>query len=126
MGARGERTFQAGPNQVTVLFTNRALANAEKRLGKGIIAIAQGLVSGQTELGDIVVLLHVGMEAARVDSRSTGRSISMDDAYRVIDDAGFAAVAGPVLESVAEVLGYSADDGAIEGTAQVEGPDPKA
>lgn len=124
MSARGESTFRANGREVTVLFTNRALAGAEQRLKKGIIGISQGLLNGETGLTEIAVLLQVGMEAARVDARAGGRQVSLDDAYKVLDDAGFAAVAAPVLMAVAEVLSYAAGEDAIEGQAGGDGSDP--
>lgn len=124
MSARGESTFRANGREVTVLFTNRALAGAEQRLKKGIIGISQGLLNGETGLTEIAVLLQVGMEAARVDARAGGRQVSLDDAYKVLDDAGFAAVAAPVLMAVAEVLSYAAGEDAIEGQAGTDGTDP--
>lgn len=124
-GARGERTFRAGGRDVTVLFTNRALANSEKRLGRGIVAVAQGMGDGSSGITEIAVLLHVGMEAARLDRRDRGRPYSMDDAYKVLDRAGFAAVASPVMEAVAAVLGYAADEEeSTEDPEEVEAHDP--
>lgn len=119
-GARGEMTFKAGDREVTVLYTNRALAGAEKRIGKGIVAVAQGLVDGSSGLGDIAILLQVGMEASRVDTKAGGNQVSLDQAYAVMDLAGFAGVASPVMEAVAAVLGYT--NGAEAGSA----PDPNA
>ena len=107
MSARGERTFSADGRDINILFTNRALATAERRIGKSIVSIAQGMTSGELGIGDLATLLHVGMEAARVDQRSRSRSYSMDDAYQVLDDAGFAEVAGPVVEAIAAVISYA-------------------
>jgi hypothetical protein len=123
MTARGERTFKVGQREVTVLFTNRALANAEKRLGKGIIGIADGLLSGGSGMAEIAVLLQVGMDAARVDARAGGQQISLDRAYEVLDEAGFAAVAQPVMEAIAAVLAYAPEaDNVIEGTVKPDDP----
>lgn len=123
MGARGERTFRVGNRDITVLFTNRALAGAERRLEKGIIGIADGLLSGVSGMTEMAVLLQVGMEAARVDARAGGNQISLDRAYEVLDEAGFSAVAVPVMEAVAAVLAYKPeDDGAIEGTIKEDSP----
>jgi hypothetical protein len=124
MAARGERTFKSGSREVTVLFTNRALAGAEKRLGKGIIGIADGLLSGASGMAEIAVLLQVGMEAARVDARQGGQQISLEKAYDVLDEVGFAAVAQPVMEAVAAVLSYAPVDGdnVIEGSAKEADP----
>lgn len=118
-GARGERTFKAGTREVVVLFTNRALAGAEKRLNKGIIGLAQGFVDGTSGLTELAVLLQTGMEAARVDARLGGNQVGLDDAYKVLDEAGMANVAKPVLEAVAAVLNYG-------GEPSPNGHDPNA
>lgn len=114
MTARGERTFQAGDKSVTVLFTNRALANVERTLGKGIVGVAQGLLDGRSGLTEVAILLQAGMEAARIDARAGGAKVTLTDAYDVLDLIGFSTVASPVMEAVAAVLGYSAPDDAIE------------
>lgn len=108
-GARGEQTFQAGSREVTVLYTNRALAGAEKRLGKGIVGVAQGLLEGSSGLTEVAVLLQVGMEASRIDTKAGGRSVSLEDAYGILDRAGFGTVAAAVMQAVAAVLGYSGE-----------------
>jgi hypothetical protein len=110
MGARGERTIQFDGRAVTILFTNRALMSAEKQLGKGIIAILNEFNSGGG-VGDLVALLRAGMDAARIDARSGGKSISNDDALQVIDEIGFAAAATSVMEAIADVISYSAKEG---------------
>lgn len=125
-GARGERTFQAGERTVTVLFTNRALVGAEKRLGKGVIGVAEGLLSGATGLSEVAVLLHVGMEAARLDARAGGRQVSMDEAYEVLDAGGFGTVAAEVLKAVSAVLSYTAEPNIVEGVASGLDTDPNA
>lgn len=101
-GARGEATIKAGERDVTILLTNRALVEAEKKLGKPITQ-----VSG---IGDIAQLLQAGMEAYRRESRGSGRVVSMDDAYAAMDAAGFAAVAAAVGDAMAAVLGYKPKD----------------
>lgn len=121
MGARGERTIRAGGREVPVLFTYRALVDAEKRLGKPILSVVEGFTSGSSGLTETITLLHVGMEAARVDGKQGGLPVSLKDAYRVMDEAGFAEVAGPVMAAVADVIGYSGDGSAGEGE-----PDPNA
>lgn len=108
-GARGEVTFKAGDREVTVLFTNRALAGAEKRLGKGIVGVAQGLINGESGMADVAILLQVGMEAHRADAKLGGNQISESQAFAVLDQAGFGEVAKSVMEAVASVLGYQAE-----------------
>jgi hypothetical protein len=114
MSARSEGTIQANgadgrPTEVTVLFTNRALAEAEAAIGRGIIGVAQGFRDGRSGVGDVAQLLRAGMEAARRDQRRGGRVVTLLDAYRVLDEAGFTAVAEVVMTAVAEVLGYSGE-----------------
>lgn len=109
-GARGETAFQANGREVRVLYTNRALADAEQRVGKSIMAIARGLQDESTTLGETVVLLRVGMEAARRDAGQPGPSISMNDAYAVMDAAGFGPTAVAVMEAVGAVLSHGQDE----------------
>lgn len=119
MTARGEGIINANGREVVLLFNNRALANAEKELGKGIVEVIGSFQSGGS-VGDIAILLRHGMEAARRDQRVGGRPVSMVDAYAVMDEAGFTAVAASIMEAVAAVLSYGG--GAIEddGGSEVE------
>lgn len=120
MGARGEGIIQANGTSVSVLFTNRAVAEAEKELGKGIIAVASSFQDGTGGIGDVAVLLRAGMEAARRDERRGGRPVTILDAYGVLDEAGFSAVAQVVMAAVADVLGYGA--GNVEAGAGDDDP----
>lgn len=106
-GARGESVIQHGDTEYRLLFTNRALAEAESATGKSIIMIAQGFSVGTTGIGDVAHLLAVGMEAARRDAKSGGRTVTLVDAYRVMDEVGFTAAARVVMEAVAEVMQFS-------------------
>lgn len=120
MSARGEGTIQANGTSVSVLFTNRAVAEAEKELGKGIIAVASSFQDGTGGIGDVAVLLRAGMEAARRDERRGDRPVTILDAYGVLDEAGFSAVAQVVMTAVADVLGYGA--GNVEAGAGDDDP----
>jgi len=62
----------------------------------------------------VAILLQVGMEAARVDAKAGGNQVSLDQAYAVLDQAGFAAAASPVMEAVAAVLGYAGEAAAAD------------
>ena len=108
-GARGESTIQAGDREVRVLFTNRALGDAEHQLERSIISVSRGLQDGTSGIREIVTLLRVGMEAARRDARESGRSITIVDAYDVMEHAGFATVTEAVMMSVAAVLSYGTE-----------------
>jgi len=107
-GARGEATIIAGEREVRILFTNRALADAEAQIGKSIIAVAQGFADGSSGITETAHLLRAGMEAARRDAGEGGRTVALTDAYVVLDEAGFAAVATAVCEAIAAVLSYGA------------------
>lgn len=108
-GARGESTIQLEDREVRVLFTNRALGDAEQQLGRSIIGVSRGLQDGTSGIREIVILLRVGMEAARRDAREGGRSITIPDAYDVLEHAGFAIVTEAVMMAVAAVLSYGTD-----------------
>jgi len=82
MAARGERVITAGEREVQVLFTNRALAGAEKELGRGVFDVLQGFQNGGP-LNDVVVLLRPGMEAARKDARVGVPPVRPGDALRL-------------------------------------------
>jgi hypothetical protein len=112
-GARGEAIIQSGETEYRILFTNRALAEAESACGKSVIAIAQGFTTGGTGIGDVAQLLATGLEAARKDARAGGRTFTVGDAYRIMDEVGFTVAARAVMEAVAAVLkfGSEADEG---------------
>jgi len=116
-GARGEAIVQAEDREVRVLFTNRALAEAESAMGKSVIGVAQGFADGASGISELAHLLRAGMEAARRDGREGGRALTLNDAYAVLDEAGFAAVAEPVMLAIANVLAYD---------PRQEEPDPNA
>jgi hypothetical protein len=109
-GARGEATIAAGDREVRVLYTSRALVDAERQLGRPIQAVAQGFVEGSSGYTEIAHLLRVGMEAARRDARSGGRPVTFEDALDVLDLAGFADVANAVMTAVAEALSYGTEE----------------
>ncbi len=129
MTARAEGIIYANGQEVTVFYNNRAIANAEKEIGRGIVDVVGSFQSGGS-ISEMTVLLRHGMEASRRDQRVGGRPVSMVDAYRVMDEAGFTAVAMSVIEAVAEVLGYgetSTEDGEDPSTGSGQapaGPDP--
>jgi len=119
-GARGEGVIELTDHQVPILFTNRALADAEAKLGRAILATLQGLVDGTTGITEMVVLLQVGMQAAKRDAGERPFAVTLNEAYDVMDEAGFTAVTAAVAEASAAVLTYSHDE-AGEG----EGPNPQ-
>jgi len=118
MAARGEGIIQLeNGDEVVVLFTNKALAAAERQMGKGVIGVVNGFMSGTSGIGDLAHLLHAGMEAARRDGRAGGRTVTLNDAYEVLDEVGFTAVTTVVMDAVAAVIAYSngSDEVAADG-----------
>ena len=114
-GARGEGVIMAGGREVHILYTNRALAEAEGQMGKSVLGVAQGFAGGDSSLGDLAHLLRAGMQAARRESGER-RPVKLTEAYEVMDAVGFSEVASAVMQGVAAVLGYSADDEADDDT----------
>lgn len=104
MAGRNDVIITAGEREVRVLFTNRALAEVEGQLKRSIIAIAQGFGDGSSGVTDIAYLLRAGMEAARRDARTAGQPVTLNDAYAVLDAAGFPKVSSEVMIAVAGVL----------------------
>lgn len=109
MGARGEAELQGENRTIRVLFTNRALAEAEQALGKSIIGVAQGYAEGESGITELAQLMRVGMEAARRDAREAGRAITLNEAYDALDEIGFGPAAAAVFNAIAAVLGYDAN-----------------
>ncbi len=108
-GARGEAVIEVpGGEPVTILFTNRALADAERATGKSVLDLAREAGQGRLGMADTAQLLYVGMEAARRDARVGGRAYNVNDAYAVLDAVGYARVAAPVMEAIAAVLAFEA------------------
>jgi hypothetical protein len=108
MGARSEKVILTDDGkEVRVLFTNRALAEAESQCGKSIIAISNGFQENKTGVTEVAALLRAGMEAARRDSHTGARAVTLQDAYELMDAAGFTEVVSVVMTAVADVIGYN-------------------
>lgn len=105
-GARGEGHLQLAEGERAILFTNRALADAERLTGKTVLQIAGAAAQNALGIGDTAVLLQVGMEQARSDLNRGGKPYTLADAYAVLDEVGFAATLAAVIEGVAAVLSW--------------------
>jgi hypothetical protein len=110
MAARGEGVIHAKSGDIHLLFTNRALLNAERQLSEGILDVLNGFISNKSGYTELVALLRVGVEAARQDAHTSGRPVTNSDAIDIIDEVGFAAALTPVVESVSDVISYSQED----------------
>ncbi len=111
-GARGECTLEAEGRSYPVLFTNRALAQAERVINKPMLELLTAIQSRQLGVGDTAQLLAIGLEFGRQDAKAGGRSYRVEDAFHIMDALGFTAVLTAVLEAVAAVLVY---DGETDG-----------
>lgn len=120
MSARGERFFEAGEREIRVMFTNRALVEAERLMGRSVFGVARGLLDGQSGVTEIAALLRAGMEAARRDARERPVRVSSDEAMDILDEAGVTVVATALMEAITAVLSY---DGSEAGDGDEE-PDP--
>lgn len=100
----GYATIVTPDREIPMLFTNRAIANAEKIMNKGILGVLSGFQDGGSGVFEVAVLLQAGMEAARVDGRLSGSRTTLNHAYKILDDVGFTFVASKVFEAVGEVI----------------------
>ena len=103
-----------GEQEYPILFSNRALAEAEQRTGKSILLLARDAGNGILGVGETAMLLLTGMETGRKDAKLPGKRYEAKDAYDLLDQAGFAAVAAAVYEAIAAVLAYDPEEGEEE------------
>jgi len=106
-GARGEASLQAGDESYPILFTNRAIFRAERVIGKPVLQITSALSEQTLSMGDLVRMLLIGLEEGRRDARDGKRPYALNDAWDVLDAAGFRAVLVAVFDALAQVLSYS-------------------
>lgn len=99
----GFKTIIAGDRDIPIYYTNRAIANAERLMKKGIIGVLSGFQQGESGVAEVAILLQSGMQEARRVNRVPGR-VTLNDAYKILDDLGFSAVAADVFEAVGDVL----------------------
>lgn len=115
MSARGEAIITAGDKEVRVLFDNRALAEAESSMGKGIIAtLSAAQAKNDIQIKDLAQILRAGMSAARRDA-GKGKPATLIEAFAVLNWAGFGLVAKEVMTAVAAVLSYDPTKGSDAG-----------
>jgi hypothetical protein len=111
VGARGERTIHLVDGDVTILYTNRALMDAERILDCGIIEVLNSFSQERISITQTAQLLLAGMRAARIDARAGGSPPQMADATAVMDEIGFTATIEAVMGAIADVIGYDRDEG---------------
>ena len=113
-GARGEHVFLTEGGEVPILFTNRALANAEAQLGRGLIAVLNEQLTRRGSLSDVLVLLRAGMEAARLDAKLDGKPVTMAQADALLDEVGLPEASAAVIGAVTDVISYRRPEGSEE------------
>lgn len=118
-GARGEGFVTVGGERIEVLFTNRALMEAEQATGKTVLELARAATNERLGIGDVAKLLAIGMEnarraQARRDGTPGGRTRNVNDALDIMDKVGFSTVTACVMGGLAAVLSYDEDDEAGE------------
>ena len=106
-GARGEAIIQAGEREVRILFTMRALAEAEREAGKPIAVMLSAQGFG---IQESAVLLRAGMEAARRDARLGGTRVTLDAAFDLLEKIGLNAAGEAIGLAIAGALAGSAEE----------------
>jgi hypothetical protein len=109
--------------QRSILFTNRALADAERLTGKTVLQLMRGVQSMELSISDVAQMLLVGMEHARRETQKGGPAYNIRDAWAVMDACGFGTVTAAVMEAVSAVMSYDggkhADESPPLGTGSV-------
>ncbi len=107
IGARGEGYVEYEGERKPVLFTNRALAEAEQVLGKSVVSLVRYNTPG---FDDTIKLLAIGMEHGRRDAKEARRSYTVNDAVAVMDQMGYSQVVLIIVEAIAAVISYKAGE----------------
>jgi len=110
---RGEGSIEVGDREYQIFFNNRALAEAERVLGKSMGVLANQISTGLMSVGEVADLLRIGVNAARREFRLRITLMNRDDALAIMDEIGFVPASQAVIEPLTEVLMYDpseADD----------------
>lgn len=123
LGARKEAILEAKDAEGNVieeykaLFTIRALADAEARLGKSVGIAISGFRTGKSGIRELAILLQAGLEANRRANKSDGSPVSFDDACDVLEMVGITPVANAIGPAVTAVLQYGEEKESAEKNA---------
>jgi hypothetical protein len=116
LGARKEAILEAKDAEGNIieehkaLFTIRALADAEVRLGKSVGLAVNGFATGKSGIRELAILLMVGLEAERKATKAEGSPVSFDDACEVLEMVGITPVANAIGPAVTAVLNYGDEE----------------
>ena len=105
-GARGEGYLELDGERYAVLFTLRALADAEQFTGKSIMQLMAAAQANAMSVGNLAQMLAVGLEYARRERKGRVRPYDVNDAWRLLDGLGFTIVLVVVLEALAAVMSF--------------------
>lgn len=112
LGARKEAILQAfdetgaAVEEYRALFTTRALADAESRIGKSMSLVLMGFSTGKSGVRELALILQAGMEAERRAADAGGDPVSYEDACDVLDMVGLTPAAEMIGDAVTAVLQY--------------------
>jgi hypothetical protein len=106
-GARGEAIIQSGEREERILFTMRALAEAERQAGKPISVMLSDQGFG---IQECAILLRAGLEAARRDARLGGTRVTLQAAYDLLEEIGFGAAGEAIGIAVAGAIAGSGEE----------------
>lgn len=120
-GARGEGYLEVDGERLAVLFTNRALAEAEQSTGKPVLQFVSPTTCG---MADLVQLLAIGLEHARRETKSRKAPYTVREAYEIMDQLGFTDVATAIIGSVGAVLNYSSKKSTDDAEDDEEADEP--
>ena len=114
VGARGEGFLELDGERYVILFTLRALADAERLTGKSVMTLMTAAQRGDLFIGDLASLVVVGLEAARREHRDRPRGYDANDAWRLLEGVGFTAVMVVVLEALVSIMSFTREAAPME------------
>lgn len=112
LGARKEAILQVKDEEGTVvrehrlLFSTRALADAEAKIGKSMTQILGGFGTGRSGVREIALLVQAGLEAQRRDGGISKEPVSYDEACDLVDLIGLSPTAEAINDAIAAVFSY--------------------
>lgn len=105
--ARGQRTIETQDgNEITILFNNFALAEAEQRMGKSVLGVSRDFLNNAAGVSEVAQMLRAGMQAANRANGLRKEVVSLKDAFDVMDKIGFVTCMTTILEAMSDVLMY--------------------
>ena len=121
---RGEGLIEAGGKEYQLFFNNKALAEAERAIGKSMGVLASQVSAGTFSVSETAALLRIGVNSARREFRLKIVPITLDDAFSIMDEVGFLVAGSAVIAPLTEVLVYDPSD-ADENDEGEEGNPPE-